>query len=347
MSGAGRRILVVRNDKLGDFMLTCPAFALLRAALPGARIDALVQDYTAPMAARFGTIDGIVRDPGPGWRNTLALAKQLRAARYEAAVVLFSSTRIAIALWLAGIPLRLAPATKLAQIFFHRRIRQRRSRSEKPEHVYNRELAEACLAAIGVPLPPLPAPPCLRFSATERAATRRAFLARHELAEEARLLFVHPGHGGSAANLSVARYAELLRKLAPPPPWRVVITAGPGEEAQARDLAARIPELAPVVHVSREGLEAFARVLDLADLFISGSTGPLHIAGALDRPTAAFYTRRRSATALRWQTLNRPANRLAFCPPETAGEEEMTAIDLDAAAGAIRAAFMGASKDEV
>lgn len=339
MSGAQRRILVVRNDKLGDFMLTCPAFASLRAALPEARIDALVQDYTAPMAARFGTIDGIVRDPGPGLRQILALARRLRAARYDVAVVLFSSTRIAVALWLAGIPLRLAPATKLAQIFFNRRIRQRRSRSEKPEHVYNRELAEACLSALGVPLPPTPAPPCLRFLEPERLAARRDFLASHGLADESRLLFVHPGHGGSAANPSVPQYAGLLRRLAPPPPWQVVITAGPGEEGRAQELAAQIPGLKPVVHVSREGLEAFARILDLAALFISGSTGPLHIAGALDRPTAAFYPRRRSATALRWQTLNRPENRLAFSPPETAAEEDMEAIDLDAAARAIRERF--------
>ncbi len=335
-----QRILVVRNDKLGDFMLTCPAFALLRAALPAARIDALVQDYTAPAAELFGSIDTVIRDPGPGWRNTLALARRLRRERYDAAVVLFSTTRIGIALWLAGIPLRVAPATKLAQLFHNRRIRQRRSRSAKPEFEYNRDLARACLDAFGVAADPPFTPPCLRFAGHERAATRTAFLRRHRLPAGARLLFVHPGHGGSASNLSLEQYADLIRRLAPAPPWQVVITAGPGEAAAARELAERLAAFAPVVHVSDEGLAAFVRVLDLADLFISGSTGPLHIAGALDRPTAAFYTRRRSATSLRWQTLNRPDRRLAFAPPETADAEDMSAVDLAAAAEAIRAAFM-------
>jgi len=343
MTASPQKILVVRNDKLGDFMLTCPTFALLREALPAARIDALVQDYTAPMAERFAGIDTVIRDPGPGWRNTLTLARRLRRERYDAAIVLFSTTRIGLALWLAGIPLRLAPATKLAQVFYNRRVRQRRSRSDKPEYAYNRDLALTLLRELGIAAPGPFTPPCLRFSEAEREATRKTFLARHGLPEDARLLFVHPGHGGSANNLSLKQYAELIRRLDPQAPWRVVITAGPGEADQAGLLAGELPEWQPVVHVSEEGLARFAQVLDLADLFISGSTGPLHIAGALDRPTAAFYTRRRSATSLRWQTLNAPERRLAFSPPETAAAEDMSQVDLAAAAEAIQARFFGGS----
>ena len=338
-----QKILVVRNDKLGDFMLTCPTFALLREALPDARIDALVQDYTAPMAEQFAGIDTVIRDPGPGWGSTLALARRLRRERYDAVIVLFSTTRIGLALWLAGIPVRLAPATKLAQIFYNRRVRQRRSRSEKPEYEYNRDLAVALLQEWGIVEPGPFTPPCLRFPPEEREATRKDFLARYRLPDDSRLLFVHPGHGGSANNLRVDQFAELIRQLDPVPPWRIVITAGPGEESQARALADGIADRQPIVHVSREGLATFARHLDLADLFISGSTGPLHIAGALDRPTAAFYTRRRSATSLRWQTLNAPERRLAFSPPETAEAEDMSQVDLAAAAEAIRARFIAVS----
>ena len=69
-----------------------------------------------------------------------------------------------------------------------------------------------------------------------------------------------------------------------------------------------------------------------ADLFISGSTGPLHIAGALDRATAAFYPRRRSATPLRWQTLSADHHRLEFCPSVEAEESDMQSIDIQQAA---------------
>src|SRR5690606_3329684 len=94
------------------------------------------------------------------------------------------------------------------------------------------------------------------------------------------------------------------------------------------------------VFQSSGGLRNFAQHLQLADLFISGSTGPLHIAGALDRPTAGFYTRRLSATSLRWQTLNTPGRRLAFSPPATASAEDMSAIDIEAAADTISRKFL-------
>jgi len=154
MTASPQKILVVRNDKLGDFMLTCPTFALLREALPAARIDALVQDYTAPMAERFAGIDTVIRDPGPGWRPPPACAFP--------------------------------------------------KRNGKPR-------------------------------------------ARHSWRD------MGPGHGGSANNLSLKQYAELIRRLDPQAPWRVVITAGPGEADQAGLLAGELPEWQPVVHVSEEG----------------------------------------------------------------------------------------------
>ena len=76
----------------------------------------------------------------------------------------------------------------------------------------------------------------------------------------------------------------------------------------------------------------FAKHIQLCKLFISGSTGPLHIAGALNRPTVAFYQRLRSASPLRWQTLNTINKRLAFTPPDNAEETDMNKIDTTIAA---------------
>ena len=46
----GPRILVIRNDKIGDFMLAWPALALLRRSLPQAHISVLVPGYTRGLA---------------------------------------------------------------------------------------------------------------------------------------------------------------------------------------------------------------------------------------------------------------------------------------------------------
>lgn len=342
MSSPPRRVLVVRNDRLGDFVLALPSFALLRRSLPAATIAALVPAYTRPIAELAGTIDEIVEDPGPlrGGGNLPELVERLRAGRFDAAVALFSTGRTARALKRAGIPYRLGPATKLAQLLYTHRLRQRRSRSEKPEWVYDLELAARLLDDFEAPAAALDGPPWLRPEPARVAEAARALRAEHGLAEEAALVLVHPGSGGSAPNLTLEQYASLCRALESRRGHALVLTAGPGEEQRAQELARLLAGLPVCVHRSSAGLARFVELVAAADLFVAGSTGPLHVAGALDRPTAAFYPRHRSGCALRWQSLNAPERRLAFEPPAQADERDLGAIDPLLAARMISRRFL-------
>ena len=58
-----KRILVVRNDKIGDFMLAWPSFAMLKRSME-CHVTALVPAYTAPLARLCPWIDEIILDPG-------------------------------------------------------------------------------------------------------------------------------------------------------------------------------------------------------------------------------------------------------------------------------------------
>lgn len=342
------RILVCRNDKLGDFMLAWPAFALLKQHWPEAKITALVPEYTAPMARLCPWIDSLLIDDKA--ESPAALAQRLRTERFDAMLTLFSTGRVALAGWLARIPYRLAPATKVAQLLYNRRLTQRRSRSEKPEYAYNLDLSYRLLADFGKLdvqqiqetngdwMPAEIDRPLLQFD-NEVAQLKASFCAEHALPGEAQLVFIHPGSGGSANNLRPEQYTQLANRLTGRAPIAFVISAGPGEESIAKEVAAGI-EAPAMVYDSSAGLETFARTLQLADLFISGSTGPLHIAAALDRPTAAFYPRHRSATPLRWQTTNAPNKRLAFTPSEQSDEREVQQIDIKAAAAQISAQLL-------
>ncbi len=260
----------------------------------------------------------------------------MREHDFDIAITLFSTSRVGLALWLAHVPYRLAPATKIAQIFYNHRLRQRRSRSEKPEWQYNCDLVQYCLAHFGREAIPLPEPPFLRFPEDDIRALRQAFCTEHTIHADIRLIFIHAGSGGSANTLSLEQYAALTAAIfTRVPAVHFVLTAGPGEEEVVHALANLLTGIPHTVYHSTRGLVNFARHLAMADLFIAGSTGPLHIAGALDVPTVAFYTRRRSATALRWQTLNSEGRRLAFSPSDEGDETDMSTIDIETAALAI------------
>ena len=336
------RILVIRNDRLGDFMLTFPTLILLKKALLTTELHVLVPSYTAEMASACDAVDEVVIDPGPdaGFSKQLELVRQLRKNRYDASITLFSTARIGWCLRFAAIPYRLAPATKVAQVLYNHRLVQRRSRSAKPEFEYNLDLGLQLLEDFGVSRPPILVPPYLHFSDEHVARLRSQFCQRHNIAPQRYLVFIHPGSGGSANNLTLHQYSELTQRLRSYREHTIVISAGPGEEATAHELAALLPDTPHVIYVSDQGLRRFAEHIQFADVFISGSTGPLHVAGALNRRTAAFYPRRRSATELRWQTLSVPDHRLAFSVPADVEEGDMQSIDIEAAAAAIGEGFL-------
>ena len=60
----------------------------------------------------------------------------------------------------------------------------------------------------------------------------------------------------------------------------------------------------------------FSKNAACSDLFIAGSTGPLHIAGALNKKTVGFYPSKKSSTSLRWQTINNFHKRLSITDTE-------------------------------
>lgn len=322
------RILVVRNDKLGDFMLAWPALALLKRSLPQSHISVLVPLYTHSLAEICPWVDQVLSDPQD--------LDQVNRQNFDAVLTLFSTGRIGWQVFKGRIPLRFAPATKWAQIFYNHAVVQRRSRSEKPEFIYNLELASALIQYLGEPVAQS-LPPYWPMSVDETTGLRHQLSTSLGLDVARPWFFLHSGSGGSANNLSIEQYAQLVismhqqlqqerRKL---PQW--VLTCGPGEEASVESLRQHIPEYVEcVMYRSTEGLAAFAKSIATAQLMVAGSTGPLHVAGALDVPTVGFFPAKRSATPLRWRPCNSESRTISFSPALHGKElTNMSTIDVD------------------
>ena len=329
-------------------MLSWPSFAALKHAFPNSQIFALVPAYTQPIAELCPSIDEVIIDPtaDAGVSGFISLLKRIRQQRFDLMLTLFSTTRVGLLGFIAGIPDRWAPATKVAQICYNQTLKQKRSRSEKPEFQYNLDLTEACVKAAQSDKPNpshydshshIPERPYLAFDDTSLKALRQQFVDQQCIVAEQRLVFIHAGHGGSANNLSLGQYAELAKQISHESVC-FILTAGPGELEDTQKLAALMDQfhLNYRIFNSTEGLASFAQHLALADLFIAGSTGTLHIAGALDRPTVGFYPNRRSSTPLRWRTLNSHGRYLAVTPPSDI-EQDMSRVDISRAAEDIQA----------
>ena len=71
---------------------------------------------------------------------------------------------------------------------------------------------------------------------------------------------------------------------------------------KAHELAAKIDHPNVVVYDKNKGLVDFAHSLACVDLFIAGSTGPLHLSSAFNVPTIGFYPNSRSFSASSLET---------------------------------------------
>lgn len=323
-----KKILVVRNDKIGDFMLAWPSFAMLKKSMPSAEITALVPRYTQDLAYLCPWIDKVILDPQTK-EDFPSLVARIKKEKFDVAIALFSNSYNAKLLWKARIPYRLAPATKLVQILYNHRLRQRRSRSAKPEYEYNLDLIRHFLADQRIVFLE-PKKPYLSFSKQELSEQKQVLAKLFSIRPDKTWCFVHAGTGGSANNLSLEQYAQLINLLAKKrPDFVFVLTAGPAESEKAKALQTMIPDVLSTLYDKNAGILDFAKSIACADLFIAGSTGPLHIAGAIDIPTVGFFPSKRSATPLRWQPLNSDGRHLAFTPPATKNEQDdLTVIDI-------------------
>jgi ADP-heptose:LPS heptosyltransferase len=112
-------------------------------------------------------------------------------------------------------------------------------------------------------------------------------------------VIVHPGSGGSARNLPLRAYAGVADLIEDVLNVRVLVTGGKGEAEVIEEMDS-IRSRASVRLVDTPSLLELAGVIQQSRLFISGSTGPMHIAAAVGVPTLSFFSPVRSCSPRRW-----------------------------------------------
>ncbi len=275
-----KRILVLRNDKIGDLVLATPLLESLKKA--GFFVGVLASPYAMPLLETDPAVDLVIPD-GPG------IVPAIRKHAFEDALVLWGNWRNAWMVFRAGIPRRVGAGARPFSFLFSRRLDLRRSEAAQSEAAYNLDFMAGLGPAVGGQDPK----PRLCLAAHDKGEARRWLKARR-LASP---VMLHPGSRGSAQNWSPEKYAELGRSLKKRFKRSLLVTAGPGEEALAAETAracnaAAMQEALP--------LRTFAALCGEASLFVSASTGPMHLAAALGAPTLSLFPPIRSMSPRRW-----------------------------------------------
>ena len=288
-----KKLLVVRNDRLGDVMLGLPALKIIKSSAPDIQIDYLVDKKYADISIISEYIDNTICD-------NRELLDVLKKKNYNYSITLFSTFDIGYKLWKARINNRYAPATKIAQIFYNKKFKQRRSQSIKPEYEYNNDLVRFFLDDNGYKIRNGASPYINLRNNSNKSNTKK-------------IIYIHPFTGGSSKTLSVSDFINLCYELNKFCKLKFVLHCDHNDYEKCKIIENKMCNLLDVETINpTNNLKEMFINISKCDVFISGSTGPLHVAGALNIKTVGFYPAKKSSTSLRWDTINNQNNKLFF-----------------------------------
>jgi heptosyltransferase III len=297
-----QNILVVRTDRIGDVILTLPTIEALKLLFPKARVAMLLNSYTANLVE--GAADVFIYNNETGLKPFFEMVSELRHTRFDAVVVAFPRFRIALLLWLAGIPVRIGSGYRWYSFLFNKRIFEHRKTVEKHEAEYNLSL----LQGLGCAVPSIPEVKIV-LSEQERTTASRIRTSL-KISERERLVLLHPGSGGSARDWKPEHFAQLAAGLKDRG-FSVVITGGNAEAKLVLNVAQNAGE-GIKSFVSALSLKEFAAFIQTAALFVANSTGPLHLAAVVGTPVIGFYPPVHVMSPKRWGPLTE--KKILFVP---------------------------------
>jgi heptosyltransferase-2 len=279
-------ILIRGTNWIGDVIMTLPAMAAIRRAFPKAKISVLAKPWVADIFSLCSDVDDVIvyRSPGihEGVRGLFRLAGELKAQKFDAAIMLQNAIQAAIIAFLAGIPIRAGYNSDGRGPLLTHSVKRTRAVRRIPQVDYYLEMVRT-LGCEGSNRD---------FHLTLNQDDKNGageILHHYGIAEEDFLVGIAPGATyGAAKKWFPERFATVADRLSDEFSARILLfgSAGDRESTQAvsRHADHALTDLAGMTTL-REAISLISR----CRLFISNDSGLMHVAGALGVPTLAIF----------------------------------------------------------
>ncbi|MDD2679598.1 MAG: glycosyltransferase family 9 protein [Candidatus Omnitrophica bacterium] len=266
-----RKILCVRNDRFGEFLLNIPAFRALKEAYPHAQLTLAVKSGVQPLAECIEYADKVAV-----WDDDFR--KNLRKEGFDACVILNPTKEAHWAAFFAGIPARVGYDRKWG-ILLNYKIADNKNLALRHEVEYNLDL----VSLIG--------------ARTNNKAVSLKRLPKHNNLEYVTAVAIHPYTSDKVKEWPVERFRELAQRIAGEFKLRVIMVGAADTGAGLfSNLGGNIINL-----VNKTSLVDLAQVLKQCRMLVSCDSGPVHLAAAVGTPVLALFRNDLPGkTAKRW-----------------------------------------------
>jgi heptosyltransferase-2 len=275
------KILIRGPNWIGDAVLAIPAMKAVRKHFPDAEITLLVRPWVAGLFTAAPFIDKVWSEAKPsGVADWSRITKDIRARRFDLALLLPNSFESALMMFLGGVRQRVGYATNGRRWMLTNAVAQ--GDAGRHQVQYYLDLVKTVWPGVSQP--------SIEIQATiEERSDARTLLAAEGIRDGAPFLVLNPGAAyGSAKRWGEDRFAAVADILAAELRLQVALIGSERERPIAEQIQGRMKTRAAVLS-GKTSLDTLIGILAESSLMITNDSGPMHIAAALGIPTVAVF----------------------------------------------------------
>ncbi len=294
-----KNLLIVRTDRIGDVVLSLPLAELVKRYYPDCKVTFLIRQYTKDIVINHPFIDElIILKENNGKILINKNVQQIAKKEFDSAIIVYPTFDTSLIIYLSKIKNRIGTGYRWYSFLFNNKVYQHRKYAEKHELEFNVSL----LSKFGIE----------EFVNTQNVKfnlypkeedTKKVndILIKEKIDFTKPIIIIHPGSGGSAVDLPIEKFKDLISLISSKLDAEIILTGSKEEKSLCDSLAVNgnIKNLAGVFN-----LKELIALINFCSIFIANSTGPIHIAAALDKYIIGFYPKIQACSPHRWGPYN-------------------------------------------
>lgn len=273
---ANIRFLIIRQDRIGDVVLSTPLPREIKRKYPDAYVAMLVREYTRDIFFNNPHVDEVITLEELKAVSFFSAVKKIRSFKFNFSFMLLPNEYINYLMFFSGIRKRTGVGHKFYQFITATRSVLRNKYKDK------RHEGDYCLDFLRkYGIEPKDNSPEIFLSEEEKLSVTEN---KKRLSEDGkkRIIGVHSTSGNSAPNMTSEEYKLLIIGLLKRDDVKVVVT-----DNLVPDTLKSLSDL-DCINVNKSLRESIINFASL-DLLISASTGPMHLASALKVDTLSMF----------------------------------------------------------
>ena len=322
-----KRILIVRTDRVGDVVMTTGIPREIKKAFPDAFVATLTQPNTAKIFENNPYVDEIITDD-LSKETFREVVKKIKSLKFDYGLLIYPTERAAYQMFWGRVKQRIGVGRILYEVItFMKSVSRNNYNPLRHEADYCMDLARK----IGVETDNYQ--PEIFTSDSEKAEISEYLLSKGVSIDTFKII-LHTGSKNSAPNWREEKYFELLNKIVkkyPDKNFVILLTA----YEMTQEFKDRVKQLNDkrIIDVSDDidDLRKLIKIISVVDLMVCSSTGPIHLADALDRKCIGIHCNSPMSSIKLWGVINKKSVNIEvskeFCDSNCSSDKKQCGIE--------------------